>query len=89
MENIYDLHRLTRRQHHLEGICEDKEAYRAELQELLSPQGGQEEAATGGSPEKVAEVLFPRWTHVCRNPDSACIILPLRLALESLKGSMM
>lgn len=37
VENIYDLHRLTRRQHHLEGICEDKETYAAELARLVAP----------------------------------------------------
>ena len=59
VENIYDLHRLTRRQHHLESICEDKGAYRAELQGLVLPPDGQEKAATGGSPKKVDEVPCP------------------------------
>ena len=37
VENIYDLHRLARRQHHLEGICEDQETYAAELARLVAP----------------------------------------------------
>ena len=58
VENIYDLHRLTRRQHHLESICEDKEKYAAELHRLVSPSAELETAGTENveaAPEPAAE----------------------------------
>ena len=56
VENIYDLHRLTRRQHHLEGICEDQEKYAAELQRLVSPLPEPERAAAAAEPEQALQV---------------------------------
>ena len=88
VENIYDLHRLTRRQHHLESICGDKEAFAAELQGLMLPTGVQEKAAIGGTPEKADEVLTPRLTHARRSPESVCITLPFHLALQSWRAAL-
>ena len=85
VENIYDLHRLTRRQHHLESICDDKEAYAAELQSLMLPSGAQEKAATGGSPEKVEEVLIPSLTRVSGSSES-CASHCLSISLWRLGG---
>ena len=53
VENIYDLHRLARRQHHLEGICEDKETYAAELARLVAPASANPPSA---EPEPAAAV---------------------------------
>ncbi len=36
VEQLYDLHRLTRRQQHLEANCGQRAAYNAELQSLVS-----------------------------------------------------
>lgn len=36
VEQIYDLHRLIRRQRHLEANCKQPAAYNAELQRLVS-----------------------------------------------------
>ena len=56
VENIYDLHRLTRRQHHLEGICEDRERYAAELHRLMVPSSAPERLEDAAEPEEAAEV---------------------------------
>ena len=56
VENIYDLHRLTRRQHHLEGICDDKERYAAELHRLTAPSAEPERPEAAAEPENVPEV---------------------------------
>lgn len=36
VEQLYDLHRLVRRQQHLEANCRQREAYNAELHRLVS-----------------------------------------------------
>jgi hypothetical protein len=36
VEQLYDLHRLVRRQQHLEANCRQRPAYNAELQRLVS-----------------------------------------------------
>ena len=51
VEDIYDLHRLTRRQHHLEGICEDRERYVAELHRLTAPSAEPERPEDAAEPE--------------------------------------
>ena len=56
VENIYDLHRLTRRQHHLEGICEDQEKYAAELRRLVLPLPEAEGPAAAAEPEQALQV---------------------------------
>jgi len=58
VEHIYDLHRLTRRQHHLESICEEKDKYAAELHRLVSPSAEPETAEAENvepAPEPAAE----------------------------------
>ena len=57
VEDIYDLHRLTRRQHHLEGICDDKERYAAELHRLTAPSAEPERPEAAAEPENVPEVV--------------------------------
>ena len=60
VEDIYDLHRLTRRQHHLEGICEDRERYAAELRRLTAPSPEPERLEDAAEPEEAEEVrIFP------------------------------
>ncbi|CAL5223612.1 g6152 [Coccomyxa viridis] len=57
VEDIYDLHRLTRRQHHLEGILEDRERYVAELHRLTAPSAEPEGPEAAAEPEGAAEAM--------------------------------
>lgn len=86
VENIYDLHRLTRRQHHLESICEDKDAYAAELHRLVSPEAPREDdARAAGAAEKAEEVgtchlaRTPTFTNGVLCKDGACVAFYLLL----------
>ncbi|KAK9917418.1 hypothetical protein WJX75_004172 [Coccomyxa subellipsoidea] len=47
VEQLYDLHRLVRRQQHLEANCRQRPAYNAELQRLEVAQQGSGEGAAG------------------------------------------
>ncbi len=70
VENIYDLHRLTRRQHHLEGICEDKEMYAAELARLVAPAAAD---LPPGEPEPSAAVATAGAAPLAEKPEQEVI----------------
>ncbi len=77
VEDIYDLHRLTRRQHHLEGILEDRERYVAELHRLTAPSAEPEGPEAAAEPEGAAEVdHFP---HPSSLSFSSYVVRPLTL----------